>query len=76
MLHQIGRVIYGTADAFGGSSVSLGRLAPYFQEQYSRMEWIGPTLAGETDPLQARVLEILAARGQFDNASAKTNSIG
>jgi tRNA(adenine34) deaminase len=68
LLHQIGRVVYGAADAFGGSGVSLGHLAPYFQEQFSRTEWIGPALADECDPLQARVLEIFAARGQFDNA--------
>ncbi len=72
LLHQIGRVVYGAADAFGGSGVSLGCLAPYFQEQFSRMEWIGPALAEECDPLQTRTLEILAARGQFDDAIKKT----
>jgi tRNA(adenine34) deaminase len=68
LLHQIGRVVFGTADSYGGSGVSLGRLAPYFQEQFSQMEWIGPALADECGPLQARTLEILARRGQFDNA--------
>jgi tRNA(adenine34) deaminase len=68
LLHQIGRVVYGAADAFGGSGISLGHLAEYFQEQFSRTEWIGPALPDECDPLQRRVLEIFAARGQFDNA--------
>lgn len=72
LLHQIGRVVYGAADAFGGSGVSLGTLAPYFQEQFSRTEWIGPALPEECDPLQRRTLEIFAARGQFDNAIKKT----
>jgi len=72
LLHQIGRVVYGAADAFGGSGVSLGCLAPYFQEQFSRTEWIGPALPEECDPLQRRTLEIFAARGQFDNATKQT----
>jgi tRNA(adenine34) deaminase len=72
LLHQIGRVVYGAADAYGGSGVSLGCLAPYFQEQFSRAEWIGPALPEECDPLQAHTLEILPARGQFDNAKTQT----
>jgi tRNA(adenine34) deaminase len=72
LLHQIGRVVYGAADAFGGSGVTLEHLPPYFQEQFSRTEWIGPALSEECDPLQRRALEILSARGQFDNATKQT----
>jgi tRNA(adenine34) deaminase len=68
LLHQVGRVVYGAADAFGGSGISLGCLAPYFQEQFSRTKWIGPALPDECDPLLKRVLELVSTRGQFDNA--------
>jgi tRNA(adenine34) deaminase len=69
LLHQIGRVVFGSNDSYGGISGVLDRLPPYFQEQYALSEWTGPALAEECDPLQRRTLEILAARGQFDNAS-------
>ena len=63
LLHQIGRVVFGTADAFGGSGIALERLPSYFQEQFSRTEWTGPALPEECDPLLTRVLELIAERG-------------
>ena len=72
LLHQIGRVVYGAADFFGGSSISLDHLSPYFLEQFAQTEWIGPALPDECDPLLGRTLEIFAARGQFDNVKKQT----
>ena len=63
LLHEIGRVVYGSFDSFGGSGVALERLPPYFQGQFSRTEWNGPVLPEECDLLRARVLELIAERG-------------
>jgi hypothetical protein len=36
----------------------LGALPPYFQQELARIQWIGPALPAECDPLYARILEL------------------
>lgn len=57
LLHHIGRVLYGSADHFGGASVVFGHMSTYFEEEVSRTEWFGPAYAQGCDPLFERVME-------------------
>ena len=57
-LHQIGRLVYGSSDPYGGIGVSTGSLAPYFENEFSRLEWCGPALPEACDPLYARIREL------------------
>jgi len=58
LLHQFGRLVYGSADPYGGVSSCFDSLPPFFREQLSRMQWIGPALPGECDSLYQRVKAI------------------
>ncbi|NIS81235.1 MAG: tRNA adenosine(34) deaminase TadA [Anaerolineales bacterium] len=63
LLHQIGKVVYGASDDYGGSSSIFASMPKYFAEQYAGAEWVGPALSQECDPLFARVLELEKERG-------------
>ena len=56
LLHQIGRVLYASADPYGGASPVAGHMPTYFEEAASRIEWIGPAYAEACDPLLDRVM--------------------
>ncbi|MGW8318830.1 MAG: nucleoside deaminase [Candidatus Promineifilaceae bacterium] len=58
LLHQIGGVMYGSADGYGGASLVVGHMPPYFEEQVSLMKWIGPVYAGECDRLYERMTKL------------------
>lgn len=58
LLHQIGRVMYGSADTYGGASLVIGHLPPYFREEASRLEWVGPGYAEECDKLYERMTKL------------------
>jgi tRNA(adenine34) deaminase len=58
LLHQIGRLVYGSIDPWGGVSASLGSLPAYFREEFVLIEWSGPALPVECDPLYARIMEL------------------
>jgi len=60
--HGVGKVLFGTADTYGGSSPALGHLPPFYEEQFTAVEWLGPVYAEACDPLLQRVREILADR--------------
>ncbi len=62
LLHQIGRLVFGARDPYGGVGTTVQSLPPYFREQFSLVEWIGPLLPEECDPLYARVGELEHAR--------------
>lgn len=64
LLHQIGRLVFGALDSHGGVGVAVQNLPPYFREQFSLVEWIGPVLPAECDPLYTRVRELEHAREQ------------
>ena len=56
LLHQIGRVIYGSADDYGGASLVWDHMPTYFEAEASRIEWIGPAYAEECDRLFEMVM--------------------
>jgi len=62
LLHQIGRLVFGAADPYGGVGVAVQNWPPYFREQFLRVDWIGPVLPAECDPLYARVRELELVR--------------
>ena len=41
LLHQIGRVVFGSSDSYGGAGSSLEHLPPYFHEQMKETQWLG-----------------------------------
>ena len=63
LLHNIGHVQYGSADHFGGSSKVIGHMPTYFEEEISRIEWLGPAYTLKCDPLFERVISIERRRG-------------
>jgi tRNA(adenine34) deaminase len=62
LLHGIGRVLYGSADHYGGASQVFGHMPTYFEEQIARTEWLGPAYAEECDKLFARVMAVVEKR--------------
>lgn len=58
LLHRLGRLVYGSDDPWGGVSASLGSLPAYFREEFAQIEWSGPALPAECDPLYARIIEL------------------
>ncbi len=58
LLHRIGRVVYGSADPYGGGGVSITRLPTFFAERFAETEWVGPAFPAECDPLYARIKAI------------------
>jgi tRNA(adenine34) deaminase len=62
LLHQIGRLVFGATDPYGGAGVAVPSLPPYFREQFALVEWTGPALPAECDPLYTRTRELEHAR--------------
>ena len=62
LLHHIGRVIYGSSDDYGGASVVIGRMPTYFEEEVSKIEWIGPAYPQGCDELYERVMILVEKR--------------
>jgi tRNA(adenine34) deaminase len=62
LLHQIGRLVFGASDPYGGAGVALEGLPPYFREQFTLVDWTGPALPVECDPLYTRARELEHAR--------------
>ncbi len=56
LLHQVGRVLFGSADYYGGAGLVFGHMPNYFEDQVSRMAWMGPAYAQECDKLFERVM--------------------
>ncbi|MBN1965290.1 MAG: nucleoside deaminase [Anaerolineae bacterium] len=59
LLHRIGRVLYGTADHFGGASMVIGHMPAYFEAQIAETAWIGPAYPARCDPLHERVMALV-----------------
>ena len=55
LLHQLGRLVFGASDPIGGIASCLETLPGYFKEEYGAIQWIGPALPEECDPLYFRV---------------------
>ncbi len=62
LLHHIGRVVYGSADHYGGACRNFGHLPPYFDAEAAKTVFIGPALPTECDLLAERVLEHVQER--------------
>jgi tRNA(adenine34) deaminase len=65
-LHRLGRVVFGSNDPFGGAGPVFKHLPPYFEDQLSKVEWIGPAWPEACDPLYERLLGYLAERDPDD----------
>jgi tRNA(adenine34) deaminase len=57
LLHQLGRLVYGSTDPWGGVSTCLGTLPEYFRDEFALIQWEGPALPSECDPLYVRIRE-------------------
>jgi tRNA(adenine34) deaminase len=55
LLHRIGRVLYGSADYFGGANLVIGNMPTAFELQIAKTEWLGPVYPAGCDPLFARL---------------------
>ncbi len=62
LLHNIGRVLYGSSDYYGGASQVIGHMPIYFEKRISRIEWLGPAYPGECDPLFEQVMVLVEKR--------------
>ena len=62
LLNGIQRVVYGSAYPPGGSLALSEYLPPFFKTRFEQMEWTGPLLAAECDPLLERLLEIESSK--------------
>jgi len=58
LLHRIGKVVFGSADNYGGSSTLTPHLSPFFKERFSKTNWVGPIMPNECDPLHERLLAL------------------
>ena len=62
LLHNIGRVMYGSADYFGGASKVFGHMPTYFEEEISKIEWVGTAYPKKCDQLFERVMKLVERR--------------
>ncbi|MCC7362126.1 MAG: nucleoside deaminase [Anaerolineales bacterium] len=62
LLHRIGRVVFGSADDYGGAGALREHMPPFFRQQFAALDWVGPVLPTECDRLHERLREIEAAR--------------
>ena len=62
LLHRIGKVVYGSADSYGGALSVVPNLPPYFRQRMEDTQWIGPSMPIECDPLNDRVMDLVVAR--------------
>ena len=70
LLHGIGRVVFGSADSYGGAGSAFGHLPPYFQGRIETTQWVGPIAPRECDPLHERLLVLEEApSGVFHKTS-------
>ena len=58
LLFGIGKVVFGAADSFGGAKQLEDRLPPFFKGRFESMDWVGPLMPEECNPLHQRLLEI------------------
>lgn len=62
LLHRVGRVLYGCADDYGGASQVFGHMPTYFEEEASKIKWLGPAYPEECDKLFERVMVLVEKR--------------
>jgi tRNA(adenine34) deaminase len=62
LLHHVGRLVFGSSDPNGGVAACLHCLPPHFKHELSLIQWLGPVLAAECDPLYLRIQELRPSR--------------
>jgi tRNA(adenine34) deaminase len=62
LMHQIGRIVFGSSDSHGGAGCSFGHLPPYFENELQVVAWIGPALPQECDDLYTRTRALISER--------------
>lgn len=62
LLHPISRVVFGSADGYGGAGRLHEHLPPYFRQRFAALEWLGPVMPAACDPLRQRLREIETGR--------------
>lgn len=62
LLHNLGKIIFGSLDYYGGAGCALSSLPPYFEEELNAIQWIGPAMSQECDPLSERALILVTER--------------
>ena len=60
--HSVGRVLFGSSDEYGGAGCVFGQMPPYFEEMLTTVQWLGPVLPEECDPLYHRAIELIEKR--------------
>lgn len=55
LLHHMGCIVYGATDPEGGVAASLDSLPPYFKREFALIQWKGPVLPSECDPIYSRI---------------------
>jgi tRNA(adenine34) deaminase len=63
LLHHLGRLVFGSPDPIGGLGTTASVLPAYFKAELALIQWIGPALPHECDPLYARMIEHERRRG-------------
>jgi tRNA(adenine34) deaminase len=58
LLYGIGRVVFGTADPYGGAGTVVSQLPPFFASRFSKTSWEGPAIPELCDPLYERVKQL------------------
>ena len=58
LLSGIDRVVFGSTDSYGGAECVRPNLPQFFRERFEALEWVGPILPEECDPLHQRLLEM------------------
>ena len=55
LLSGVGRVVFGSVDSYGGAECVRPSLPQFFRERFDALEWMGPILPKECDPLHQRL---------------------
>jgi tRNA(adenine34) deaminase len=59
LAHRIGRVVFGSRDSHGGATPVIDHMPPAFAQRFQFLEWVGPALPEECDPLREAAFAIL-----------------
>ena len=52
--HGVGRIVFGSSDGYGGAGMILPNLPPFFKDRFEAVEWLGPIMPIDCDPLSER----------------------
>jgi tRNA(adenine34) deaminase len=62
LVYRIGRVVFGAYDLRGGCSCTLSHMPPAFENLFTGVEWVGPTLLHGCDELSVEVTTLIRER--------------